>query len=90
MKLTKENVCVLIEDEAQLQQARELLVKYKQELADDGCFALSKPHNSYANYLQFDITNQDWWLFHARKNKITITKLEKILSDGKETLQRNI
>lgn len=86
MKLTKENVCVFIEHEAQLEQARELLVKYLEEPADDGSFGLSKTHNSCENYLQFDVTNQDWWLFHAgaSKLKITLTELEKILSDGKE------
>ena len=89
MKLTKENVCVFIEDKAQLEQARELLVKYDQTIFKDW-FNLSN-----GNHLIYDKEANDWWLASSRYliNQRTIaplTELEKIFSDGKETLQRNI
>ena len=33
MKLTKENVCVFIEDEAQLEEARKMLEKYGENMS---------------------------------------------------------
>ena len=83
MKLTKENVCVLIDDEAQLEQAMELLVKYEQTIFKDW-FNLSN-----GNHLIHDKEANDWWLASSQYliNQRTIaplTELEKILSDGKE------
>lgn len=82
MKLTKEKVCVFIEDEAQLEQARELLVKYGEDI-DRVTFCLSI--NIKSNFLRYCREFQDWGLGEELITTITtITELEKILSDGKE------
>ena len=87
MKLTKENVCVFIEDEAQLEQARELLVKYKQDVFHVIFYSENE-------YLMFDEFDGHWFMCDKeifkkwedkRLTKITLTELEKIFSDGKET-----
>ena len=86
MKPTKKNVCVFIEDEVQLEQARELLVKYGENI-DESLFK-SKPFDSY---LVFSEGDNDWWICNVSQamveydHEITLTELEKILSDGKET-----
>jgi len=83
MKLTKENVCVFIEDEAQLEQARELLVKYKQKTFSIW-FNLRN-----GNHLIYDKHDNDWFIVTSsalisEKTITQFTELEKILSDGKE------
>lgn len=85
MKLDKTNVCVFIENEARLQQARELLERYNQEI-DYGMFYLS--HN-YLNYLQIVDNDYGWWLALDKKAngdellKITLSELEEILKGEK-------
>lgn len=83
MKLTKENVCVFIEDEAQLEQARELLVKYNQRIFEMWFNLID------SNNLAYDCDDDDWFMITSSmandRNEITLTELEKILIDGKET-----
>lgn len=83
MKLTKENVCVFIEDEAQLKQARELLVKYEQTIFHFWMNLVD------GNYLIYDSEANDWWIASSeylidKRTKITLTELEQILKDEKE------
>lgn len=82
MKLTKENVCVFIEDEAQLEKARELLVKYGQRIFEMWFNLID------SNHLSYDADDDDWFMITSSmandRNQITLTELEKILSDGKE------
>ena len=77
--LRKEEVCVYIENEAQLQEARELLEKYGEEISED-CNAMDfifwgVPHNILT------IHSDGWYLsrFNWRKTKITLQELETIL-----------
>lgn len=89
MKLTKENVCVFIEDEAQLEQARELLVRYNERI-DERTFYLMV--GTELNFLQIDRKKQ--WTLGSKplghnklcklKEQITLTELEQILKHGKE------
>lgn len=84
MKLTNEKVCVFIDDEAQLEKARELLVKYGCDIDSSlDLFGLLKRKGWL--YLQLYESPKEWF-FSKRNNKIpiTLTELEKILSDGKE------
>ena len=77
MKLSKENVCVYIENEAQLQGAKELLEKQGEEIAEDGTFKLT---NDNENYLNLYIDNK-WFLGSNQVffNQITLSELETIL-----------
>lgn len=47
MKLTKENVCVLIENEAQLEEARKMLEKYGENI-DNYVFRLTRSDDNFA------------------------------------------
>lgn len=76
MKLTKENVCVFIENESQLQEAREILLKYGENISMY-CFSLK----GY-KYLQFDDAedSMDWYMCdEIGLTKINLQQLEEIL-----------
>ena len=78
MKLQKHEVCVSIENEAQLQEARELLEKYEEKIFKRG-FGLSKILE--LNYLFCDL-DLDWWLSNSMDLiQITLSQLETILKD---------
>lgn len=79
MKLDKTNVCVFIENEAHLQQAREVLERYGHK-AHLETFFLSDPED---NFMYYYIGNDDWRLaFKAREdNEITLSELEEILKE---------
>lgn len=79
MKLTKQNVCVFIENKAQLQQAKELLKKYGEEIAEDGTFELSSKE---ANYLNIYIDDK-WFLGwkHEYFNQIKLSELDTFLKN---------
>ncbi len=85
MKLDKTNICVFIENEAQLQEARELLERYG-ETIDDEMFYIHGSEESL-NYLQVVDNDYGWWLALNRKANgeilklITLTELETILKD---------
>ena len=78
MKLTKENVCVFIENESQLQFAKEILKKYGESIANDGTFELT---DEQGNYLQLFKGDYKWCLLTKWKRQITISKLEEILKN---------
>ena len=79
MKLSKQNVCVFIENEAQLQQAKELLEKHGEEIAEDGTFELSSKE---ANYLNLYIDDK-WFLGwkHEYFNQIKLSELDTFLKN---------
>ena len=80
MKLKKENVCVFIDNESQLEEARELLLKYGENISMD-CFSLK----AY-KYLQFDDgeDSMDWYMCdEIGLTKITLQQLEEILKENK-------
>lgn len=83
MKLTKENACVFIDNEAHLQQAREVLERYGEEI-DEQLFFMSEPE---INFLQCADNNNGWWLALDKKYsgdelpKITLSELEEILKE---------
>lgn len=81
MKPTKKNVCVFIEDEVQLDQARELLVKCNQVIATPTFYIGS---GKSMNYLNYSTVLNNWGIGFERQNVITLTELEQILKDGKE------
>ena len=80
MKLTKQNICVYIENEAQLQQAKELLEKHGEEIAEDGTFSINKGNNQ--DFLQLFIDDK-WWVGMRNKyqKQITLSELETILKN---------
>lgn len=81
MKLNKEQVCVFIENESQLQKAKELLLKYGEELSIDGSFNISTS-KSY-NYLQmlfkkyWHLSNISW--VNDGMRIVNLEELEEIL-----------
>lgn len=85
MKLNKQNVCVFIENEVQLQQAREVLERYNQPIYES-LFEL----NDYEKELILikNDTDDDWFIsapdciIHPR-TQITLTELEEILKGEK-------
>ena len=77
--LRKEEVCVYIENTAQLKEAKELLEKYGEEISE-GCNAMDfifggLPHNILT------IHSDGWYLsrFDWEQTKITLQELETIL-----------
>ena len=80
MKLTKDNVCVFIENESQLQEAKELLENYGEEIAEDDTFSIDCCTNH--NFLQLFIDDK-WWVGMRNKyqNPITLSELEEILKN---------
>jgi hypothetical protein len=82
MKLTKENVCVFIENEAQLEEARKMLEKYGEEIEDNfDLKAVSKNSHIYFNPIY------DEWCHYRGKycpeTQITIQQVEEILKESK-------
>lgn len=83
MKLTKDKVCVFIENEAQLQEAKELLEKYGQTQGDEESMAFiygGKKHH----YLTYFYNEDDYWYLSIEAFKhelITLSELEEILKN---------
>lgn len=78
MKLDKTNVCVLIESEAHLQQAREVLERYGEVIDfETWHYGNSKPWN----YLNYADKLKNWGIGCERQYKITLTELEEILKE---------
>ena len=78
MKLTKQEVCVFIDNEAQLQGARELLERYNQEIF----WAL---FDLWGEYLHYNDISKEWWItdFETKEfeglETIALSELEEIL-----------
>jgi hypothetical protein len=84
MKLTKENVCVFIENEAQLEEARKMLEKYDERI-DEKLFEFD---GFDENYLVFSKIDKDWFNsyyipFNYNQEPITLQQLEEILKEAK-------
>ena len=85
MKVTKENICVYIEDEAQLEKAREILDRYGEgDKIDENTFTITNFDLS-SNYMYYGIEGKDWGLGWKPSNstKITLEQLEEILKGEK-------
>lgn len=80
MKLTKDQVCVYIENEAQLQEARELLKKYGEDY-DDNLMMLSEPIENYLQLYDFYGWNLNFPLNSDIEKAITLQELETILKE---------
>jgi len=85
VKLTKENVCVFIESEAQLEEARKMLEKYgEKESAKEYAMELRFEDMNYP-YLRTDVNLQEWFLSNRipwHQTQITIQQLEEILKES--------
>lgn len=71
-----QNICVFIEDEKQLQEARELLERFGQRI-DEDTFQLDG-----WDCMQI-YSDNTWGLNLSKSNQITLTELEKLLEDEK-------
>ena len=81
MKLTKQNVCVFIENEQQLEEARKMLEKYGENISP---YLFSLSIINKFNYLVY--SNEYFrWYFNEKMNRIQITlqQLEEILKQSK-------
>lgn len=83
MKLEKQNVCVFIESEAHLQQARELLERYDYYLAKDGSAEYQEAIGfSEWNFLYYNRLFLDFCLGQKMDmTQITLSELEQILKE---------
>lgn len=82
MKLQKHEVCVFIENEAQLQEARELLEKYGEEITSEPLDFQFIDYES--NYLSLDFNNHVWVVYDKslpHETQITLSQLEEILKE---------
>lgn len=81
MKLTKENVCVFIESEAHLEEARQLLEKYGEyEWENHSAFDMRT-----TKHLCYDPVADDWLVsFKQDRIEITLTELEQILIEERK------
>lgn len=86
MKLDKTQIAVFIENEAQLQRARELLERHGGEV-DNELFKLSS--TPYDKYLIFSESDNNWWICSVSQMMveyefyITLSELEEILKGEK-------
>ena len=80
MENRKGQICVFIENEAQLEEAKEMLEKYNQKIESEFSFFYSDLYNKIilAKYI-----NTDEWYFTdvlvVKRNKITLLELEEML-----------
>ena len=78
MALTKQNVCVFIENKAQLNEAKKLIKKYNGNI-DETVFFLSNKHEDFLQYFQ---AHENWGLaYQSDETQITISELEAILKN---------
>ncbi len=77
-----QNICVFIEDEKQLQEARELLERFGQVIWE--MFFWVSETNPNDNFLYY-VVDFGWSLLDKENglNQITLTELEKLLEDEK-------
>lgn len=82
MKLNKENICVLIENEEQLQQAREILERCGENQGDEESMEM----DSLNKYLTFhsDVDTSHWYVgqgvfLHKNLTPIPLSKLESVI-----------
>ena len=84
MKLDKRNVCVFIENEAQLQQAEDILYDNNQPIARDESFSYTWRMPEW-NYLIYQPFFMSWSVGMCNsKNLITLAELEEILKGEKD------
>jgi len=85
MILTKENICVFIENGAHLEEAGQLLEKYGEKIDLDTTIQFDE--RSLRNqFITYDAIDGDWFIGYnsARDKEITLTELEIILkNEGK-------
>lgn len=81
MNLTKDQVCVLIENEDQLNEARRILEQSGEDIAIDDTFSLTA---KAFNYLQL-YCDIEWCLLRKLDflTQITLAELEEILKENK-------
>tara|TARA_R110000868_G_scaffold279203_1_gene539253 strand:- start:8492 stop:8725 length:234 start_codon:yes stop_codon:yes gene_type:complete len=73
MNLEKKDVCVYVKDEIQLQNVKELLEKYKENI-DVHLFDLQY------NFVQYSVLDNDWFTTEQYElKKVKLSKLEEIL-----------
>ena len=80
MNLTKENICVFIENEAHLEEAGQLLNKFGEKIDLDTTIQFDE--RSLKNqFITYDAVDGDWFIGYnsARDKEITLTELETIL-----------
>lgn len=70
-------ICVYIKNDEVLEQARELLLKKNQDIADDGTFSCTKPR---ANFLQKYDKDDRWFLgYKSVFEQLTLDELNELL-----------
>lgn len=79
MKLTKENVCVFIENEAQIEEARKMLEKYG-EIESKSTDSFIYEDGKYPYLQEYEA---EWYLsqFTWENEQITLQQLEEILKE---------
>lgn len=78
MKIDKTNVCVFIENEAHLQQAKELLYRYGEATCHD--YFKMTPWE-YCNKISLMRMDNKWRVGNSDKTQITLSELEEILKE---------
>ena len=75
------NIVVYINDEAMLEEAREILLANRQKIADDDTFSLEEDAPVF-NYLRI-FHDKTWYLSVKHINtEITLTELENLLKQN--------
>ena len=82
MKLTKDQLCVYIENEAQLEEARNILSNHNEEI-DYGEFHLLKGKWIHCNSLKKWRLDGKWRIGYSERQQITLQELETILNEVK-------
>ena len=80
MKLTKDQVCVYIENETQLMEVSKLLSTHNEEI-DYGAFHLLKGKWIHCNLLTKWRIDGKWRIGNSERQKITLQELETILKE---------
>lgn len=81
MSLELHNICVYIEDEAHLNQARELLSRYGHMFGD-----VKFHYDNKDNHIWYSKSDKKWYsatLIFEEDNMLTLTELKKLLEGNK-------
>lgn len=84
MKLTKRNICVLIENEEQLQQAREILIRCGERVETEPPFEYGEDSDENKHIYYMEIRNEWCYYYGAHKpneTPIPLSELESVIKN---------
>lgn len=80
---TKNEICVPIRDEKELQQAKEMLERNGEKIDESECYI---SENKNFNFLRYSLIDNDWFLYdNSDRTEIPLSELESVLLGESES-----